>query len=139
MSTLKGHSGNILGIDLSPNNKFLASCADGQLKKYHIICVIASTQITNLCFYDDLDRTVYVWFTKDFADRDHKSIRVNIPFDHAYGIRWSPDSKAFIIARKEEKMLEVFKLGRKPDNSIGNITSALQWPQVWQLDKYYQL
>lgn len=31
-------------------------------------------------------------------------------------------------------MLEVFKLGRKPDNSIGNITSALQWPQVWQLN-----
>lgn len=29
VSTLKGHSGNILGIDLSPNNKFLASCADG--------------------------------------------------------------------------------------------------------------
>lgn len=73
---------------------------------------------------------MYVWFTKDFADRDHKSIRVNIPFDHAYSIRWSPDSKAFIIARKEEKILEVFKLGRKPDNSVGNITSALQWPQV---------
>ncbi|CAL8129698.1 unnamed protein product [Orchesella dallaii] len=103
ISTMKGHTGLIRGMDLSPNNKFLLTCAD--------------------------DRTVYLWFTKDFSDRDHKSIRVNIPFDCANYVRWSPDSKAFIIAREGEKMLEVYKLGRKPDNSIGNITPSLQWPQ----------
>lgn len=69
--------------------------------------------------------------TKDLNERDHKSIRVNIPFDYATIIRWSPDSKAFVIARSEQKMLEVFKLGKKPDNSVGNITSAIQWPQVF--------
>lgn len=56
-------------------------------------------------------------------DKDHKSIRVNIPYDHATLVSWSPDSKAFIIACKGEKKLEVFKLGRKPDGSIGNITT----------------
>ena len=51
----------------SENGKYVASCAD--------------------------DRTVLIWFTKDFANKEHKCVRGNIPFDHADKIKWSPDSK----------------------------------------------
>jgi len=77
-----------------------------------------------------LDRTVLVWPVKEFGSRDHKHHRVNIPFDSATSVQWSPDNKAFLIGRKEEKHLEVFKFGKKPDGSLGNIQSALKFPQV---------
>jgi len=103
--TLKGHTAEVHNLHLSPNGNILASCA--------------------------ADRTVRLWLTKDFQERDHKQIRVNIEFDSASRVHWSPDNKAFLIAKSDEKSVEVFKLGKKPDGSMGNITKApLKYSQI---------
>ncbi|RVE64280.1 hypothetical protein OJAV_G00144200 [Oryzias javanicus] len=66
-ASLKGHSGNVTCFDFSSNGKYLASCAD--------------------------DRTVRIWSTKDFLDREHKCLRANVELDHALLVRFSPDSR----------------------------------------------
>ena len=74
-------------IDLIPcseNGKLLASCAD--------------------------DRSVLIWFTKDFSNKEHKCVRANIPFDHATKIKWSPDSKAFLVHCATSNELQVHKV-----------------------------
>jgi WD40 repeat protein len=101
-ATLKAHMNSVQNLHFSANGNMLASCAT--------------------------DRTVHLWSTKDFLERDHKQIRVNVEFDSASRVHWSPDNKAFLIAKTGEKSIEVFKLGKKRDGSIGNITkSALKY------------
>nr|KAF6491196.1 transducin beta like 2 [Molossus molossus] len=56
-AALKSHSGNISCMDFSSNGKYLATCAD--------------------------DRTVRIWSTKDFQQREHRSMRANVELDHA--------------------------------------------------------
>nr|KAF6366508.1 hypothetical protein mPipKuh1_009911 [Pipistrellus kuhlii] len=56
-AALKSHSGNISCMDFSSNGKYLATCAD--------------------------DRTVLIWSTKDFLQREHRSMRANVELDHA--------------------------------------------------------
>ena len=89
VSTLKGHSGRVLGLftlfndngqlyiltdmDLSANGKYLASSSE--------------------------DRTVLVWHSKDFSAKEHKCLRCNVEFDHGVFVRWSPDSKAFVVQK----------------------------------------
>lgn len=64
----KSHSGNVTCLDFSSNGKYLASCAD--------------------------DRTVRIWSTKDFLEREHKCLRANVELDHATLVRFSPDSRS---------------------------------------------
>jgi len=78
------------------------------------------------CF---LDRTVLIWVI-DFSTKNHKNVRVNVPYDSARFTSWSPDSKAFLVAKLGAMDLEVYKLGKKPDGSLGNITSALMFKKV---------
>ena len=56
------------------------------------------------------DRSILIWFTKDFTAKDHKSVRANVQFDHADRIKWSPDSKAFIIHCATSNHLQVHKV-----------------------------
>lgn len=84
LTSLKGHSGRVLDMSLSENGKMLATCAD--------------------------DRSILIWFTKDFAAKEHKSIRANVQFDHATRIKWSPDSKAFLIHCATSNQLQVHKV-----------------------------
>lgn len=65
---LQSHSGNVTCLDFSSNGKYLASCAD--------------------------DRTVRIWSTKDFLEREHKCLRANVELDHAILVRFSPDSRS---------------------------------------------
>lgn len=54
-------------MDFSSNGKYLATCAD--------------------------DRTVRIWSTKDFLQREHRSMRANVELDHAILVRFSPDCR----------------------------------------------
>jgi len=108
LSTLKGHSGRVLDMDLSSNGKYLASCSE--------------------------DRTVLVWHTKDFAAKEHKCLRCNVEFDHGVFISWSPDSKAFVVQKAVANNTEVYKMGKKPDGSLGDFSVAVSFPAEHKTD-----
>ncbi|KAM8834725.1 transducin beta-like protein 2 [Synchiropus picturatus] len=91
--SLKSHSGNVTSLDFSSNGKYLASCAD--------------------------DRTVRIWSTKDFLDRDHKCLRANVELDHATLVSFSPDSRAFITWLANGDTIRVFKMSKKDDGTMG--------------------
>lgn len=101
LSSLKGHTGNVLDMDFSQNGKYLVSCSD--------------------------DRTVFLWDVKDVESKDHRSVRINIPFDHATFSKWSPYGKAFLTYRYQDNAIEVYKVEKK-GNFLGNATSALTFP-----------
>ncbi|XP_069703102.1 transducin beta-like protein 2 isoform X3 [Periplaneta americana] len=103
LTSLKGHSGEVLDMDFSSNGKFLATCAE--------------------------DRAVLIWSTKDWNQKDHKSLRINIEFDHAQFVKWSPDCKAFIVHKAAEKVVEVYKVAKKADGWISGVAKALTFPK----------
>ncbi|KAM4797113.1 transducin beta-like protein 2 [Rhinophrynus dorsalis] len=88
-SALKAHSGNVTCLDFSSNGKYLASCSD--------------------------DRTVRIWSTKDFLERDHRCMRANVELDHATHVRFSPDCRAFIVLLANGETIRVFKMTKKDD------------------------
>ena len=55
LASLKGHGDRVLALDLSPNDKFLASSSQ--------------------------DRSMILWPSKHFASKDHRSSRGNVPYD----------------------------------------------------------
>lgn len=71
-----------------------------------------------------------IWFAKDLLTKDRRSIRVNVPFDNAKLISWSPDCTAFIVSREEEKVLEVFKMGKKAEGSHVTVNSLTKFKKV---------
>lgn len=91
-SALKAHSGNITCLDFSSNGKYLASCSD--------------------------DRTVRIWSTKDFLEREHRCMRANVDFDHATRVRFSPDCRTFIVWLANGDTIRVFKMTKKDDSFI---------------------
>lgn len=103
LTSLKGHSGEVLDMDFSSNGKFLATCAE--------------------------DRAVLIWSTKNWNQKDHKSLRINIEYDHGRFIKWSPDCKAFIIHKAAEKVVEVYKVAKRPDGWISGVTKAITFPK----------
>jgi len=88
VTSLKGHSGNVLGLDLSCNGKYLASCSE--------------------------DRSVRLWSVKEFGS-GNRNIRCNVEFDHAIKVRFSSDSRAFVAGLSYDSTVRVFKLGKKDD------------------------
>lgn len=88
-SALKAHSGNISCLDFSSNGKYLASCSD--------------------------DRTVRIWSTKDFLEREHHCMRANVDLDHATHVRFSPNCRAFIVYLSFGDTIRVFKMTKKDD------------------------
>ncbi|XP_028322409.1 transducin beta-like protein 2 [Gouania willdenowi] len=102
-ASLKSHSGNVTCIDFSSNGKYLASCAD--------------------------DRTVRIWSTKDFLEREHKCLRANVDLDHATLVRFSPDSRAFITWLANGDTIRVFKMIKKDDGTYNFKAAAEDFPQ----------
>jgi len=107
-TSLKGHSARVLDLDFSANGKYLASCGE--------------------------DRTVLVWMTKDFREREHKNIRGNVEYDHALFVKWSPDSKAYVVQKAVQNCVEVYKINKKPDGGLGNISVAVTFPPKHETD-----
>ncbi|XP_051973730.1 transducin beta-like protein 2 [Xyrauchen texanus] len=102
-SVLKSHSGNVTCLDFSSNGKYLASCAD--------------------------DRTIRIWSTKDFLERDHKSLRANIEFDNATFVRFSPDSRAFITWLSNGETIRIYKMIKKEDGTFNFKAAPEDFPQ----------
>ena len=48
-------------------------------------------------------------------------MRGNVSYDHGTMVRWSPDSKAYVVHRATENAPEVYKINRRDDGSLGNI------------------
>ncbi|XP_075710243.1 transducin beta-like protein 2 [Rhinoderma darwinii] len=88
-SALKAHSGNITCLDFSSNGKYLASCSD--------------------------DRTVRIWSTKDFLEREHRCMRANVEFDHATHVRFSPNCRALFVFLANGDTIRVLKMNKKDD------------------------
>ncbi|XP_014479620.1 PREDICTED: mRNA-capping enzyme [Dinoponera quadriceps] len=74
-------------------------------------------------------RSVMLWCVKDLASKDRRSLRVNIEYDHATLIRWSPDGKAFIIHKAMANAIEVYKVAKKSDGFLASATKALEFPK----------
>ncbi|XP_032902020.1 transducin beta-like protein 2 isoform X1 [Amblyraja radiata] len=102
-TSLKGHSANISCLDFSSNGKYLASCAD--------------------------DRTVRIWSTKDFLERDHRCMRANVELDHATHVCFSPDSRAFITWLANEETIRVFKMTKRDDGSFTFTAAPEDFPK----------
>ncbi|KAK5611164.1 Transducin beta-like protein 2 [Crenichthys baileyi] len=102
-ASLKGHSGNVTCLDFSSNGKYLASCAD--------------------------DRTVRIWSTKDFLEREHKCLRANVELDHATLVRFSPDSRAFITWLSNGDAIRIFKMIKKDDGTFSFKAASEDFPQ----------
>ncbi|XP_064834622.1 transducin beta-like protein 2 [Oncorhynchus masou masou] len=102
-SSLKSHSGNVTSLDFSSNGKYLATCAD--------------------------DRTVRIWSTKEFLDRDHKCLRANLELDHATLVRFSPDSRAFITWLANGDTIRIFKMTKKDDGSFTFRAASEDFPK----------
>ncbi|XP_028938440.1 transducin beta-like protein 2 isoform X1 [Ornithorhynchus anatinus] len=102
-SALKGHSGNITCLDFSSNGKYLATCSD--------------------------DRTVRIWSTKDFLERDHRCLRANVELDHATLVRFSPDCRAFIVWLANEDTLRVYKMAKREDGGFTFTVAPEDFPK----------
>ncbi|XP_069800880.1 transducin beta-like protein 2 [Dendropsophus ebraccatus] len=94
-SALKAHSGNITCLDFSSNGKYLASCSD--------------------------DRTVRIWSTKDFLEREHRCMRANVELDHATHVRFSPNGRAFIVFLAYGDTIRVFKMNKKDEAFVFSV------------------
>ena len=80
------------------------------------------------------DRTVLVWSTKDFKEKEHKCLRCNIEFDHGLFAKWSPDSKAFVVQKAVQNCTEVYKMSKKADGSLGDFSVAVTFPAKHKTD-----
>uniref|UniRef100_A0A8C2ZUA6 Transducin beta like 2 n=2 Tax=Cyclopterus lumpus TaxID=8103 RepID=A0A8C2ZUA6_CYCLU len=102
-SSLKSHSANVTCLDFSSNGKYLASCSE--------------------------DRTVRIWSTKDFLDREHKCLRANVELDCASLVRFSPDSRAFITWLANGDTIRIFKMIKKEDGTLSFKAASEDFPQ----------
>jgi len=109
LTTLKGHQSRVLSMDISPSGKFLASSCE--------------------------NRSLILWPTKHFHNKDHKIVRGNVAFDHGAHLKWSPDGKALIVHKEVSRQIEVYKVIRKEgSNDTYTLQSALEFPTLHQAD-----
>ncbi|XP_068633388.1 transducin beta-like protein 2 [Battus philenor] len=104
LKSLKGHPGTVLHMDFSANGKFLAATCD--------------------------DGSVILWDIKNLNQKEHKTLRVNIEFDRASHVAWSPDSKAFIVHTVRDNHIIVYKIEKKKDGAIGAASPVIVFDKV---------
>lgn len=82
-------------LDFSANGKLVVTCSD--------------------------DRSVLIWNTNEFNEKEHKIIRGNIELDHATRISFAPDSKSLLVCLAHDNKIGVYKMVKKdnPTSSSG--------------------
>ncbi|XP_050696721.1 transducin beta-like protein 2 [Eriocheir sinensis] len=90
---------------------------------------VKSFKVSEVAKKTAANRTVQIWSTKDFNLKEHKSVRGNIEFDFATKVCWSPDGKAVILHKSVANTIEVYKLTKRPDGSLGSPQVSLTFPQ----------
>ncbi|CAN7988295.1 unnamed protein product, partial [Ixodes pacificus] len=63
-----------------------------------------------------------------------RSVRVNVEYDHATRVRWSPDSRAIVLASALGNAVQVYRVGRREDGSPGNVEPLLTFRAVHQAE-----
>lgn len=76
------------------------------------------------------DGSVILWDIRDLNQKEHKTLRVNIEFDYASHVAWSPDSKAFIVHTVRDNHIIVYKIEKKKDGTIGSATPVITFDKV---------
>jgi len=113
LTTLKGHTGIITDLDISPNGKYLATSSE--------------------------DRSLMLWGLKlgklessitELNMKDIRTIRTHVQYDHANRLRWSPDSKALLTVRALSNEIEIFKLGKKPEAGLPSLQATHTLPKI---------
>ncbi|XP_053699037.1 transducin beta-like protein 2 [Sabethes cyaneus] len=80
------------------------------------------------------DRTIFIWSTKEFAStKDRRSFRINVDYDHAVRVRWSPDGRALVAYKYNEGCIEVYKV-EKVNGWFQNSTRGLTFPRAYMDD-----
>lgn len=102
VGALKGHTSTVFDMHFSSNGKLLASCGED---------------------------AVFIWCTKDLQSKARKSLRINLEYDYAIMIRWSPDGKAFIVYKSIQNVIEVYKVTKKLTGFIKSVNKVLVFPQ----------
>lgn len=110
-STLKGHSRSVLDLDFSSNGKHLITCSE--------------------------DRSLIIWNTNDFDQKEHKSVKGNLELDHAKYVRFAPDSKSILICLAFANTLTVYKMVKKEGGTGGykiQPIEGLEFPALHKQD-----
>ena len=80
------------------------------------------------------DRTILLWACKDFANsKGRQSFRINVEYDHAVKINFSPDSKALIVYKYMQRCVEVYKV-EKSDGWFSKPTKGITYKSVHEED-----
>ncbi|CAK1551040.1 unnamed protein product [Leptosia nina] len=75
------------------------------------------------------DGSVILWDIRDLHIKDHRNIRVNIEFDYASHIAWSPDSRGFVVHTVQENRIMGYKVEKKKD-VIASAVHAITFDKV---------
>ncbi|CAH0715569.1 unnamed protein product, partial [Brenthis ino] len=81
-----------------------------------------------------VDGSVILWDIRDLTVKEHKTLRVNIAFDYASHVAWSPDSKAFVVHTVRDNNIVVYKIEKKKDGTIGSATPVITFDKAHEDD-----
>ncbi|XP_062538409.1 transducin beta-like protein 2 [Armigeres subalbatus] len=80
------------------------------------------------------DRILFLWSTKEFASaKNRRSFRINVEYDYAVRVRWSPDGRALVAYKYSEGCVEVYKVD-KSDGWFLNPTKGSTFPRAHMED-----
>ncbi|CAF4917618.1 unnamed protein product [Pieris macdunnoughi] len=77
-----------------------------------------------------IDGSVILWEVRDLNSKEHRNIRVNIEFDYASHIAWSPDSKGFVVHTVQENHIMGYKVEKKKD-LIVSVSHAISFDKPY--------